>query len=381
MKVILEAQHAVGSPELRGIGVYALNLIDRLLARGNYDYGLTYFDFNAERGNLQRVQQHFGRHKPAVFGCNNIDYRALIRDDNALGDSFYEDVTGTDGGLYHFMEPVAIPTRLRGRMVVTVHDVTWESCPESLSQYALETHRLATRRINTLKPHIIADSESARREILRYMDVPPESIDVVHLSCDEENLYPDRAEVSHLVQGEYFLFVGCAYEKKKNVARIIEAFNRVAEKHSGVKFVAAGKAPTADNTELMEVINASPYRDRLVFTGYISDDEKRRLYSNAVSLVFPSLAEGFGIPVLEAMACGCPVITADNTSLPEVGGDAALYVNALDTEQLSYQMERVLLSDTLREDLIACGFLQKQRFSWDNTARQVEEVYKKVMLK
>ncbi len=378
MKVILEAQHAVGHPELRGVGNYALNLTRALLKRGAFDYGLTLFDCNREMGNLARAERYFGEFGVPLHECCDLDYRTASRDDSVFKTRSYNDYTGTNGDLYHFMCPVSIPTNLRGKMVLTIHDMFWESNPEAIPEHTAMLHKIATRRFNALQPHIIADSESARQEILKFSAIPDDNIDVVYLSCDEEKLYPDKADVSHLIEGEYFLFIG-AFEKRKNLPRIIRAFDIVAERDKDIKLAIVGKRFWADSEELSEALDASPNRDRIVFTGYVSNDEKRQLYSNARCFLFPSLAEGFGIPVLEAMACGCPVITSDSTSLPEVGGDAALYVNAYDTEQLSYQMERVLLSDTLREDLIARGFLQKQRFSWDKTAQQVEEVYRKVL--
>ena len=138
----------------------------------------------------------------------------------------------------------------------------------------------------------------------------------------------------------------------------------------------AGKPTWDDPAPIYQSIENSPFRDRIITPGYIDTDTKRILYSNALGLVFPSVCEGFGVPVLEAMACGCPVITAGNTSLPEVGGDAVIYVNAGETDQIAFEMERVVSSESLRNELRGKGFEQAKKFSWDKAAEQVERVYK-----
>ena len=151
-------------------------------------------------------------------------------------------------------------------------------------------------------------------------------------------------------ESRYLFFVG-AFERKKNIACLIKAYDIVAAKDKELKLVIAGKPTWDDTSEIYDAVNTSPYRNRIVMPGYISAEQKRKLYSNALCFVFPSICEGFGIPVLEAMACGCPVITADNTSLPEVGGDAAIYVDAHSIEQLAFRMEQVITLESLRRDM------------------------------
>jgi glycosyltransferase involved in cell wall biosynthesis len=246
-----------------------------------------------------------------------------------------------------------------------------------ISPNATMLHDIALDRIERIRPYIIADSESASKEIQQFTTISAEQICVIYQSYDEHNLFRDKSDTSSITDGDYILFVG-TLECKKNVVRIIEAFDIVGEKFRDLKLVLAGK-PTWDNPEeIYESVRNSPLKERIIMPGYVNVETKRRLISNALCFVFPSICEGFGIPVLEAMACGCPVITADNTSLPEVGGDAAIYVNAYNTEQLAYEMERVISSESLRKDMIVKGFVQSKKFSWDKTAEQVENVYRMV---
>jgi glycosyltransferase involved in cell wall biosynthesis len=264
-------------------------------------------------------------------------------------------------------------------MLTTVHDLNWIPHEEGTSPHVLELLKINIKRLERIKPHIVAVSESAKREITEYTPLPPEKIHVVYQSYDEKNLYPDKSDRTVLdtmgIGDEYMFFVG-TFERKKNIVRIVEAFNAIAQKHKHLQLVLAGQPTWDDSSSIYNAVRNSPFSERIILPGYIDTAVKRKLYSNAVCLVFPSICEGFGIPVLEAMVCGCPVITADNTSLPEVGGDAAIYVNALDSNALSHEMDRMISSRSLRKDLTERGLLQAKKFSWDKTARQIEDIYK-----
>ncbi|GAI86912.1 unnamed protein product, partial [marine sediment metagenome] len=128
----------------------------------------------------------------------------------------------------------------------------------------------------------------------------------------------------------------------------------------------------------LKVINELGLHEDVSFTGYLSDEEVALYYSNARCLLFPSLYEGFGFPALEAMACGCPVITSDNSSLPEVVGDAGVMVNPYDTDSLAQAMREVLTNSKLRDDMVRKGLEQSKKFSWERAAEQTQEVYEKV---
>lgn len=378
MKVILEAQHAVGHPQLRGVGYYSLQLIQTLLMRRKNEYELTYFDFNKEIGNDTRVKEYFGKYNVLAHECSCLDYRIASRNDGVFLEKSYNEYTETNGDIYHFMCPVSVPLSLKGKMVVTVHDVIWEAHPGMIPNHTEQLHKIALDRLNKLKPFVIADSESTRQDILKYTSIPEENIKTVYLSYDEDNMYPDKIKVLDIIDGRYFLFVG-AFERRKNIAAIVRAFNLIAHKHSDIKLVIAGKKIWDDTSDLEKALEESKFKDRIIFPGYIDVSAKRRLYSNAVAFIFPSLYEGFGIPVLEAMACGCPVITAYNSSLSEVGGDAAIYVDTYNTEQLAIEMNRLLENSSLRNELIIKGFSNKDNFSWNKTAENVEQLYKTLL--
>ena len=376
MKVILEAQHAVGHPQPRGVGHYALTLIQSLLKRKAFNYELTFFDYKREVGNLERAKEYFDVYDVPLNECIELDYRKASRDDNVWNMKSYNEWTNTNADIYHFMNIISIPTQIEGKPIATVLDLNWKAYPEGTSDFVRQLATMGLERLQYIQPNVITISNSARNELLEYSNIPFDKIHVSYPSYDEINLYPESSKANDY--GDYIFFVG-TFERKKNVTGIIAAFNQIAEKFKGIKLVLAGKPTWDDPTEIYEAINASPFKERIITLGYITVEQKRNLYSNALCFVFPSICEGFGIPVLEAMACGCPVITANNTSLPEVGGDAAAYVNARDTEQLAFEIERVITSVDLRQEMISKGFLQSKKFSWDKTAMQVETIYQTVM--
>lgn len=380
MRINIEAQHAVALDQPRGVGYYSIQLIQSLLRRKTFDYTLSFFDINHENGNSQRAQTRFGKYNVPLHECAELDYRIAIRDEKVFDLKSYNEYTRTDADIYHFTNFLTIPTNLKGKMLSTVLDLNWIPHEEGTSPVIRQLLKIALDRMNRIKPDTIAISESTKREVLEYTDIPADKIHVVYLSYDEDNLFPDQQNKNNIKtilkdNYDYLFFVG-TFERKKNIIRIVKAFEQIADKFKDLRLVLSGKPTWDDSAPIYDTIEKSPFKDRIVVTGYIDVDTKRLLYSNALGLVFPSICEGFGIPVLEAMACGCPVITADNTSMPEVGGDAALYVNALDTQQLAFEMERLVEIESLRKSLILKGFEQVKKFSWVKTATEVENVYK-----
>ncbi len=381
MKVILECQHAVGVEKIRGIGYYSLNLIQTLLERNNADYGLTFFDYNRERGNNTRVQKYFASYGVPVYEVNNIDFRDMASDDRIFENQSYNDITGSKADIYHFMNIFTIPSKLEGKMVVTIHDMSFvhdkDFNPPYINQWYNEGIRRAEKLTNA---YFITDSYASKKDILKYTSIPEERIDVIYLSYDDVNNYVDKDSKSIVelgIDGDYILFVG-TIEYKKNVERIIDAFNIVAEKNTDIQLVLAGEIKKDKYEQINKKIESSKYKERIICLDYVDNDIKRKLYSNAKLFMFPSLNEGFGLPILEAQACGCPVVTSCTTSCPEVAGEAAILVDPLNVEDIAKATERILNSDELRNDLIQKGFENIKLYSWHKTAEQVEKFYEKV---
>ncbi len=248
-------------------------------------------------------------------------------------------------------------------MVVTVHDLGFRHFPDA-HPFAQRLYLDWSTRFSTgAARRVIADSIATRRDLRRFYGVPEERIAVVYPGRDETFTRVDPAPVRARYQlpDEYVLHVG-TLQPRKNLMRLIEA-------------APAGRRVLAGRPGWL----AQPILERARARGvrlleYVPDADLAGLYSGAAAFVFPSLYEGFGFPVLEAMACGTPVICASTSSLPEVAGEAAVLIDPLDTRALSEAIGRVLNDAALRAELTARGHQQVQRFSWRRTAREVLRV-------
>ena len=262
------------------------------------------------------------------------------------------------------------------RSVVTVHDLGYLHYPGA--------HRPADRRYLDWSTRwnarqataVLADSAATRADLVRAYGVEPGKIHVVYLGRDE-SLAPVR-DISALaavrarygIHERYLLYVG-TLQPRKNLARVIDAFARLSGPPAlaGVQLVLAGKRGWLYD-DLFGRGERLNLQGRVLFPGYIEDADLPALLSGALAFVFPSLYEGFGIPVLEAGACGVPVITSNTSSLPEVAGDAALLVDPHDVDAIAEAMYRLVTDEALRADLVRRGLENVKRFSWEKCARE-----------
>lgn len=274
--------------------------------------------------------------------------------------------------------PVFLPKNIE--VTATIHDLAWKRYPETFPSrdrwkldFMLET---VLKRAHKL----IAVSESTKRDLLEFFPHVPEScIRVIHHGFDDQffGTHLSESELSSslmrlkLRASSYFLYVG-ALQPRKNLIRLIQAFELMKKECPEAKLVLAGEAAwLADN--IVEVSEKSQYRDDILLTGRVPFETLRALYQGARVFIFPSLYEGFGIPLIEAFASGVPVITADNSSLREVAGDGALYCEALAVEDIAQKMNELWSDETLRENLIQRGNERLPYFSWDRCARTTLE--------
>jgi glycosyltransferase involved in cell wall biosynthesis len=281
--------------------------------------------------------------------------------------------------------PAFAPPYLKGfKLVVTVHDLIGMVFPNQLGWpsrfYWGKWLPFAVRQADA----VIADSEHTKKDIMRLLDVPEEKISVIYPSGHETfSALNDPQGIETLktrwgIREEYFLFVGTA-EPRKNLGRVIEAFGRFLDGKRGSRpyqLVVAGSKNFAHGQFVQALRERYGLQaDDLVWTGYVTQKELSLLYCGAKALVFPSLYEGFGIPILEAMASGTPVLTSNLTSTPEAAGEAALLVNPYSTEEIFQGMLRLAEDAGLRGELRAKGFSQIKKFSWQKTARETLKVY------
>jgi glycosyltransferase involved in cell wall biosynthesis len=380
MDIILEIQHAVNTDTPRGVGNFAEKLTVELLRRHKYEYGLSYFKYGHEAGDRQsRAKRLFGGAK--LFECASLNYSDALRNDDFFLQKSYEDYIGGHADLFHFMNIISIPTNINGKMLVTVHDLNWVYHDEACSPVIHELVRIGWARVRKMHPFLVAVSENTKREIMENSSYGDDEIAVIYPGYDKCTCYPDN-DIEPLAQyginTEYIFFIG-VFERKKNIPTIIRMFNVLAAKYPKLQLVLAGQPTWDDPHEIHAEIKTSPFNGRIITPGYVSDDIKRILYSNALLFIFPSICEGFGFPMLEAFACGCPVVASDCPALVEVSGGAALLGNAGDANEFAEKVETVIHDRNVRESLIAKGFERASNFSWQRAAEQTEQVYSRII--
>ncbi|MFQ3630964.1 glycosyltransferase family 4 protein, partial [Roseiflexus sp.] len=230
---------------------------------------------------------------------------------------------------------------------------------------------------------IVADSESTRRDLHRLLNIAPERVSVVYPAVDERfrPLPPDVCEPVRQrlrLPSRFVLFVG-TIEPRKNLVRLLEAFARIdpttLPDGSGRLFLVIAGRRGWMYQPVFEAIERLSLRDRVQVLDFVADSDLPIVYNLAQVFVYPSIYEGFGLPPLEALACGTPVVTSDNSSLPEVVGNAALLAPADDIDALSDRIARLLSDGALRDRLRQAGLEQAQRFRWEASARQIIEHY------
>ncbi|HEY2394030.1 MAG TPA: glycosyltransferase family 1 protein [Candidatus Angelobacter sp.] len=264
--------------------------------------------------------------------------------------------------------------------VVTIHDVIYLACPQDLPSRAGRLYyRGMMNACSRMAARIITDSEYSRDEIVRHLHADPAKIEVIYPGVDPGfQRVTDAAQLAAVrakygLDPEFILCVGI-YKLRKNHAGLLRAFQRLRQ--SGVNAQLAIAGPMAEGESVLRRLAAElGIAAHVVFTGFVDEPDLRALYSAASVCVCPSLYEGFGFTVLEAMACGTPVVCSSAASLPEVAGQGALYVNPHNPEEIASQLLRVFSDADLRAALVERGWKNLQRFSWQDTAAQTLAVY------
>jgi glycosyltransferase involved in cell wall biosynthesis len=256
--------------------------------------------------------------------------------------------------------------------LITVHDLGYLYFPQAHPWRQRLYLDLSTRWNARAAAHLLADSQATKADLVTRYGTSPDKVTVAYPGRDE-TLAPVRASAAikavkarYSIVGDYFLTLG-TLQPRKNLARLVAAF---AALRSEAVLVLAGKHGWLYE-DLFAQVRRLGLEGRVLFPGYVRDEDKAALLSGALAFVFPSLYEGFGLPVLEAQACGCPVITSTTSSLPEVAGDAALLVDPGDTAAITAAMRCVAADPALRDALVERGFANARRFSWAACARSV----------
>jgi glycosyltransferase involved in cell wall biosynthesis len=284
--------------------------------------------------------------------------------------------------IFHSPDFVLPPVRW-ARTLVTVHDLSFIRYPQcadaNLRGYLNKVVPRSVRRADL----VLADSQSTKDDLVELLDVEPNKIEVVYPGVEERFRPIEDQALLEEVRRRYnlptrFILGLGTLQPRKNFTRLIEAFasGQVGKFASLHLVIAGGKGWLYE--EIFATVEQLDMEERVVFPGFVADGDLPALYNLADLFVFPSLYEGFGLPPLEAMACGTPVVTSNASSLPEVVGEAGLMVEATNVEALAEAMKQVLEDDALREGMIAKGMKQTKKFTWEQAAAKLLSLYEAI---
>lgn len=357
---------------LGGIGQYTYQLIRQfplLSQRYDYTYYYGYFSRKVILGSKPAY-----RLKELLFKMPGI--KGLVR--QAVGASAKLHARSFD--LY--FEPNFIPLEIRAnKVVITVHDFSLQLFPEAHPKDRVHYFRQNFLKNVRRSTRIITDSGYTRTEAIEMLRVPADMITPIHLGLDHDlfKIYP--REVQDLCGRElrlpekFILFVGTR-EPRKNLRRLAQAYAELPDEvQKEFSLVLVGPRGWGEN----DPFRGKRLGNRVMVLDYLDTQKLALVYNLASVLVYPSLYEGFGLPPLEAMACGCPVVVSNAGALPEVCGDAAVYVDPNDSESIVHGIQSALSSESVRKDLIERGLRRAKHFTWEKTARETLKVFDEVL--
>lgn len=348
--------------ESSGIGTYIKNLIYWLPKISNHKYVLFGPASKLKKYDMPVTEADF-----PIYGLREqVFFPYIIKKANV--------------GLFHSTH-YTVPVIYSGKMVVNVHDLIHIVYPEYLSSkpayfYAKFMIAAACRKAKK----IITISENTKNDIIKYFHIEPSKIEITYPAVsDDFNPSPEKSEVMKKKYGEYILYVG-AIRAHKNILRLLDAFNKLKkEKKIKHKLILIGKGKIPYIYDVTKKISDFSLGSEVLIIEEIGQDKLADFYRGADLFVFPSLYEGFGLPPLEAMACGCPVICSNNSSLPEVVGDAALTVSPISVDDIASAIYKVSNDANIRNNLVKKGLERATMFSWKKMAEETLKIYEEVL--
>jgi glycosyltransferase involved in cell wall biosynthesis len=369
MKIVV---NALGPSKVKaGVGNYLLNLISELSLIDKENKYLIFTSsqnmhyYSNENSNFNVIDIGFwGRNKllrivweQLILPLQVIDYKADIL----------------------FSPGFVCPLVKTSKNVTVIHDMTFFSHPQVHTFFKRIYFPFMIKQAVKRSEKIIAVSKNTKKEIIKFTNIVEKKIAVTLLAA---NRFPTSEitdekkflEEKYGIASDYLLFVGMI-EPRKNINLIIESLTKIEDED--IKLVIVGKKGWMTE-ELFERIKVNNLENKVIFTGFVPDKELSVFYKNARVFLYPSLYEGFGIPVLEAMSQGCPVITSNISSLPEVVGGAAILIDPENPEELADAVNKICKDDKFREELILKGFENAKKFSWKKTAQQTLGIFEEI---
>lgn len=365
MKIGLEAERA-NLPNPTGVEHYAAELIRNLAKIDHSNEYVLYF---------RTTPQLWFNNLPANFKLKVIPFPKFWTQIRLSWEMFWYPVDVL------MILASALPIYHPKKSVFTAHDIAYEFFPEAFTPFMLKYLIWSTRHAVKAAAKIVSVSQSTKDDIVRVYKTEPAKVEVIHLGLDKQYV-PKSYEQSQpildkhgLTYKKYLLFVG-TLQPRKNLPKLIDAFIKLKKEHRiEEKLVIAGGKGWLYQP-ILEKIKGAGMDNEIKFLDYVDGEDLPALYSGAVLLTLPALYEGFGLPPLEAMACGTPVVVSNVSSMPEVVGDAGRLVDPNSVDSIAEGLLEVISSKEVQEQMSAKGILQAGKFTWENTARQTLELLK-----
>jgi len=371
LRIAIDA-HSVGA-KLAGNESYAVNLIEALAQIDSVNQYTIYITTDEARERFQHRWPNF-----KVRGT--FPHTPLIRIPLTLSAELRKNPV--DVLHVQFTAPPFCPCPV----VVSIHDLSFEHLPETFRRRSRTQLRLTVRHSARRAARILTLSEHTRGDIIATYGIEPSRITAIplaaprHFAPVEDYRELQRVRHNYGIDGPYILSVG-SIQPRKNLARLVNAYALLRGKYSQSelpKLVLVGKCAWLYD-ETLRALEQTGVKDSVIVTGYVPEADLPALYSGALCFVYPSYFEGFGLPPLEAMKCGAPVIVGNKTSLPEVVGDAALTVDPFDVSSIAAAIERLINDSVLRQELSVKGPERAEMFDWRETARRTLEIYQQAV--
>lgn len=377
-----------------GVGIYAANLLKFLLkidADNKYIGYSFFYDCFPDGWNKKESAGIFSDYytSPNIytnFSLNKIDWstNTIKKSWSRASIEGKEKLLG-DVDVIHSTAYI-VPELLRAKLVVTIHDLSFMLFPDFHTE---ENKTLLMKNliyINSRPDKIICDSKQTKKDLIRFFHVPEEKIKVIYLGVDHvfsDHISEEKKDIilaKHDLIGLDYILTVASIEPRKNFERIIKVFAEIVKdrKYNNLFLVCAGGAGWKNET-IYSLVREKGLEEKVKFLGFVEETDLPVIYNRAKFFMYPSVYEGFGLPVLEAMASRVPVLTSNVSSLPEVAGDAAIMVDPYNEKEIYRASINLLENEKLRKELQAKGVERSNLFTWENTAFQTLEVYKEVL--
>ncbi len=376
MKIAFDAQ-LLKEKQKTGIGMVAENIVVEFSKNKEHNFFANYFSFGESQENISEIKKYekIGIELNECKWFNNMIYRLIWCVFPVPYSLFFGKKTDISLFFNYYVPPFA-----GGKKITIVHDMVCMDCPETMNFKTKIMLKLTLKKSIKRADKIITISEFSKRRIMKYFNVEESKIAVIPLGINL-NIYRNdyiKEEVQNVcnkfgINKDYFLYLG-TLEPRKNIERIIDGYYKLTQMISDVPLlVLAGKKGWLFES-IFETVKKYNIEDKVIFTGYVPEKDSPVLMFGAKAFVFPSLYEGFGIPPLEAMACGTPVITSNSTSLPEVVGNCGILVNPMKSEEICDAFFKLLNDAELYKKLSETGRIRAENFTWKKAADIVLKV-------